>query len=130
MEQLEATIKCGHCGNIGNCKVKASYTYDILVEAEGEYEQRMWFLFQCSACSRPILAESVLTNLEEFGKPPRVFEALCFYNGNAGSPVAAMLFDEFSDDNKILFPQDKVIENRWTLPYRVYQAYSAALRVQ
>ncbi len=69
MEQLEATIMCGHCGNVGNCKVKASYTYDILAEGADEHEQRMWFLFQCPACSRPILAECVIVveEKENFG---------------------------------------------------------------
>jgi hypothetical protein len=131
MKQLEATIKCGHCGNVGICKVKASYTYDILVEATDEYEQRMWFLFQCSSCSRPILAESVILEKEKLGELPDIFKInIQLANGNAGDQAGPILFEYWSDNNKILYPQDKIIEDQWMLPYRVAQAYSAALRVQ
>lgn len=134
MEQLEATIKCGHCGNVGNCKVQASYTYDILVEAADEYDQRMWLLFQCPACSRPILGECVIVEKEKFGELPEVFKCdIHFFDGSAGragDPAGPMLFEEFSDNNKILYPQDKTIEHNWMLPHRVSLAYSAALRVK
>ena len=134
MEQLEATIKCGHCGNVGNCKVQASYTFEILVEATGEYDQRMWFLFQCPACSRPILSECVIVEREKFGELPEVFKGdfhfAAGYAGRVGDPAGPMLFEEFSSGNKILYPQDKTIEHQWVLPYRVSLAYNAALRVQ
>lgn len=134
MEQLEAMIKCGHCGNVGNCRVQAKYTYEILVEASHEYDQRMWFLFQCPACSRPILGECAIVDREKFGELPEVFKCdLQYANGmagKAGDPAAPMLFQEFSSSNKILYPQDKTIEYQWMLPSGVYHAYHAALRVQ
>lgn len=134
MEQLEAMIKCGHCGNVGNCKVQATYTYEILVEAAGEYDQRMWFLFQCPACSRPILGECVIVDREKFGELSEVFKCDLHFAGGragrAGDPAGPMLFEEFSSSNKILYPQDKTIESGWMLPYKVSLAYSAALRVQ
>ncbi len=40
------------------------------------------------------------------------------------------LYSQFSNTDKILYPQDDAIENQLALPYRVYQAYSAALKVQ
>lgn len=132
MEQLEVPIKCGHCGNVGSCKVRASYTFEILVEATSEYDQRMWFLFQCPACSRPILGECIIVEKEKLGELPKIF-GLHFANGNTGKvgdPVQPILFEEFSDDNKILYPRDKALEYQWRVPYRVSLAYTAALKVQ
>lgn len=134
MVQLKATIKCGHCGNVGNCIVRASYTFEILVKATDEYDQRTWFLFQCPACSRPILGESIFVEKEKFGELPEVFKCdLHFFGGIAGhvgDPADPILFEEFSDDNKILYPQEKTIESQWMLPYKVSLAYSSALKVQ
>ena len=134
MEQLEATIKCGHCGNIGNCKVKASHTFEILVEATGEYDQRMWLLFQCPSCSRPILGECIMKDKDKFEELPEIFKFDMHFaegrTGRFGELAEPILFENFSDDYHVLYPTSKTIENQWVLPYNVSSAYSSALRVQ
>jgi hypothetical protein len=140
MEQLEAAIHCRHCGNIGICRVKASYTYEIEVcrvpdddfyPKDDEHEQRMWFLFQCTACSRPILAECVIPDRKKFGEIPEIFRHDIQYSElKPGFPV--ILFDEFSRDERILYPQNETNKDDWTwvLPAEVQRAYQSALKVQ
>src|ERR1700730_4199390 len=140
MERLEAPIHCRHCGNVGICRVKASYTFEINVSRvpddydyppDDEYEQRMWFLFQCTACSRPILAECVIPDRKNFGETPEVFRH-DIQHTEAKQDFPVILFDEFSPNERILYPQKENTEDDWTwvLPGRVRRAYQSALKVQ
>jgi Domain of unknown function (DUF4145) len=129
MEKLEMMTRCGHCGNIGNCKIRASYNYDISCEAPDNYEQRIWLLLQCSACSRPLLFE--ITNFEEkriedLSKFP--FMEIMFSNGMSQDPVSPDLFENYSMDNHILYPLEKSLS--YSLPDEVRSAYSSALKVK
>lgn len=140
MEQLEAPIHCRHCGNIGICQVRASYTYEIDVNGvpddtgyvnNSQDEQRMWFLFQCTACSRPILAECVIPEQEKFGEVPEVFKYGIQYS-EIKPDFPVILFDEHSPNERILYPQKETGKDDWIdwLPSGVERAYRSALKVQ
>lgn len=140
MEQLESPIRCGHCGNVGICQVKASYTYEIEVNGipddygyvnDSQDEQRMWFLFQCTACSRPILAECIVPERKKFGEVPEVFRRGIQYS-EIKPDFPVILFDDHSPNERILYPQNEAVKGDWTwvLPDGVRHTYQAALKVQ
>ncbi len=118
-------MKCGHCGNIANCKSKALYTHIAFNDDTYQNEDWTWHLLQCPACSGPILIISVADHHDQSKiiDDPTV-SSLEFINGLKYSGMNA-----YSTKMKVLYPLDETIETS-PLPYKVGQAYQAALKVQ
>ena len=102
----EVLIKCGHCQNLANCKVRASYEY----EDDDEYDSRYiytfkWHILQCPACSRPLFLETVKTSAIFADEEPFLKE-------------------------KVLFPLERNLGYLGAVPDDVRRSYEAALKVQ
>jgi len=91
--------------------MKATYQYDVFVETNQVCEQRIWFLFQCSACSKPILAEAIIVDREKLNDIASIFkdEVPFLAWSNKGSVIGFSL-GEWSQDVKILYPITKSLE--------------------
>ncbi len=98
----EVAIRCGHCGDMTSCNVKASYRYFVKSEDNFKYDAtHTWFLLQCSLCLRPVLVEYI----------------------DCGSEV--------ENDTILLFPVERSLkEYASSIPMSVRKAYLAALKVQ
>jgi hypothetical protein len=98
--EAEVLVRCGHCGNVGNCKVKAEYTRDIITEWDAHYVTT-WRLLQCPACTNIILHQTFVDSEMPSGEP---------------------------DDVKILYPTARAHLPK--LPIEIAKEYEATLKVR